>query len=161
MRSIIITSEEGGFHLDVAEDGQLILNNWSRKYLKPITDRSGYKRVWATATDGRRRSFLVHRLVAMAWLDFREEHESLDVNHKDGDKANNRFSNLEWVTKAENQRHAYRSGLFRKKKSLLDEERRQKAISLRKKGMLQREIAEELKINQSSVSAILRGYGRR
>lgn len=49
----------------------------------------------------------VHRLVAEAFTDARDE----TVNHKDGNKLNNRFSNLEWVSYSENNSHAFRIGL--------------------------------------------------
>lgn len=42
----------------------------------------------------------VHRLVAMAYVEGYER--SLEVNHKDENKYNNNFSNLEWVTKKYN-----------------------------------------------------------
>ena len=49
---------------------------------------------------------LVHRLVAEAFLENYDE--KLEVNHKDGNKANNNINNLEMMTRSENKLHAYR-----------------------------------------------------
>lgn len=60
---------------------------------------------------GVRRGYLVHRLVACAFLD-----NPLNlpcVNHKDGNKTNNRADNLEFCTPSENMRHAVVNGLHR------------------------------------------------
>lgn len=56
----------------------------------------------------------VHRLVAQAFI---PGDASLEINHKDGDKTNNRANNLEWVTRSQNQIHSThilgkRSGQF-------------------------------------------------
>lgn len=56
---------------------------------------------------GRLRNFRVHGLVATAFLGPRPS-AAHEVNHIDGDKTNNAVSNLEWVTRSQNERHAIR-----------------------------------------------------
>lgn len=51
----------------------------------------------------RGKTFLVHRLVAMAFLPNPENHKT--VNHKDGNRSNNYLSNLEWASYKENNEH--------------------------------------------------------
>lgn len=52
------------------------------------------------------RHVMVHRLVAESFVPGFSE--GLQVNHKDGNRANNVPSNLEWVTASENNRHSFR-----------------------------------------------------
>ena len=56
--------------------------------------------------DGKQKCFHIHRLVAYAFCDVFTE--GTQVNHIDGDRANNIFTNLEWCSRSENQKHAYR-----------------------------------------------------
>lgn len=53
---------------------------------------------------------LVHLLVAEAFLG-PPHGDRCEVNHKDGDKHNNCYKNLEWASRTENLIHAYKTGL--------------------------------------------------
>jgi hypothetical protein len=59
--------------------------------------------------EGLGRTFLVHRLVAIAFIP--TEEGRVFVNHIDGNRLNNDVNNLEWCTNAENMNHAYETGL--------------------------------------------------
>jgi hypothetical protein len=56
----------------------------------------------------------IHRLVAICFLVCPDE--TYIVNHKDGNKTNNNVENLEWVSRSENAKHAFRLGLNKGKK---------------------------------------------
>ena len=55
----------------------------------------------------------VHRLVGYHFVSGKTPDRS-DINHIDGDKTNNVYTNLEWVTRKENIHHAQAIGLRRK-----------------------------------------------
>ena len=60
--------------------------------------------------DGTSKGFRIHRLVALHFIGEPPGPE-YQINHIDGNKANNRADNLEWVTPRQNTHHAIDSGV--------------------------------------------------
>lgn len=77
------------------------------KILRPSLSNNGYIFVPL----GRKKHFFVHVLVALTFIPNPAGKEQ--VNHRDGDKFNCHVSNLEWVTKNENELHSWLTGLRR------------------------------------------------
>ena len=73
--------------------------------------KNGYQCV--TLRGEQRKQWSVHTLVAMAWIGPRGQ--KMEVNHRNGIKTDNRLANLEYVTRGENNRHAFRTGLATRK----------------------------------------------
>lgn len=67
--------------------------------------------------DGKVKDWLVARLVAMTFLG--EPQEGYTVNHKDGNRFNNHIDNLEWLSRGDNIRHGFKTGLYHSQKSVI------------------------------------------
>ena len=72
--------------------------NRNKKQLSPDCSNA-YQRVWLCKNGVRTRHF-VHVLVAHHFC--RKQQPGFIVNHKDHNKMNNHYSNLEWITQSEN-----------------------------------------------------------
>lgn len=79
-----------------------------RKILKPFTNHSGYK-VVSLQVNNIKKKVMVHRLVAETFI--KNPNKYRVVNHKNGIKADNRESNLEWCTHSLNAKHAFKNKL--------------------------------------------------
>jgi hypothetical protein len=85
---------------EVSTSGR-IKNTTTNKILK-LNNKGGYLSISLINSLGKK-SFKVHRLVALAFIQNLEN--KTDVNHMDKNKHNNNISNLEWNTRAENNLH--------------------------------------------------------
>lgn len=95
---------------EVSTEGRLRKRN-TGKILVLTDDSRGYPAATIIDEHGQHTK-TVHRLVAETFIPNPDNKRT--VNHKDGDKRNNRVSNLEWNTSSENTAHAYRNGLKRR-----------------------------------------------
>jgi hypothetical protein len=86
-----------------------VRNRFTKQVLKPQIGTTGYYGVNIKNSNGKFRMMKIHRIMALTFLDNPEEKRT--VNHKDGNKLNNKLSNLEWATDLENSTHARETGL--------------------------------------------------
>ena len=120
--------------------------------LKPKPQNSGYLVVWLRR-NGRNVACTVHRIIAQTFL-FNSFDRAV-VNHKDGDKTNNRIDNLEWVTQSDNIKHSYKYKLRKpnKGKQVICESTGQIFKSIK-------EAAEKTNTNPASIGHCLAGRAK-
>lgn len=130
------------------------------KVLSPYENNYGYLMV-SLYREGERALLQVHRLVAEVFLGSQPSPDH-EVNHKNGDKTDNRVENLEWVTHAENQKHALKHGLMQSgeecHRSRLTSREVKKIRRLYDTGRhTQQELGERFGTTRANVSLIVRG----
>ena len=131
-----------------------------RKELKPELSNAGYLRVTIRYLDGSIKKKSVHRLVAESFVP-NPQNKPL-VNHIDGNKLNNHFSNLEWVDHKENAKHASENGLLKyvgenHYNNTNEEALVRKVCELLEQGFRNKDICEMLSLRKSFVSRIRNG----
>jgi len=137
-------------------DTGLVKSRRGLKSLQLNPAGNGYRTVHLFK-NGRCRPHLVSRLVASAFIPNPENKPQ--VNHISGDTLDNRVQNLEWATRSENQRHAFRIGL----NSAVGEKNRHAKLTETKVvvirglisiGIAQKDVARIFAIHPASVSYI-------
>lgn len=103
---------------------RIIIDKNGKKYHKKrkalsqrVSDRGYY--VTDLMINGKEVRVQVHRLVAELFLE--NKNKGNIVNHKDLNKLNNDYKNLEWCTQSHNVKHAWEYGARKRKKITLDE----------------------------------------
>ena len=125
------------------------VKNKKGKILKP-SKSTPYNQVTLIGKDKRKRSFTVHRLVAIAFIP--NPNGYLYINHKDEDKRNNIASNLEWCTCQYN--NTYGEGAKARNRKVIQKTYYGKTI---RNWESMKEAAETLGIKYQGISRCCRG----
>lgn len=114
-------------------------------------DKDGY--TYVTIDLYRRGSVYIkmHRAVAENFID---GDKSLHVNHKDGNKSNNHYTNLEYVTLQENFNHAIKHELT---KAVITHDDVKEMKRLRENGVSYKEMSEIFGVTAKHIQKILSG----
>lgn len=95
------------FKYKISNDGR-VWSEYLNGYLKPYYSKGGYMRVKVNFGD-RNKKFMIHRLVAMAFIPNNDANKT-QVDHIDNNRINNSVSNLRWVTPKQNTQHSIKFG---------------------------------------------------
>lgn len=102
----------------------------------------------------------VHKQVALLFVENPNNYP--EVNHKDGNKLNNRSDNLEWCTRSHNNAHALRSGLRKNPNpKALTKEQEKEARELYENGVTSEELAEKYKVNPRTIRKYVKGVHKK
>lgn len=115
-------------------------NTGKIEVMTPYKDAHGYI-VITLRLGGKTVSKKIHRLLCQTFK--QNPNNFQDVNHKDGNKANNKLSNLEWCNRQYNIVHAYKNNLTRKTT-------KKKRAALEKTHELNNRVVYQYDINDSS-----------
>lgn len=129
----------------------------SHKILTPTCNGSGYLQLvyW---NKGSRKKHYIHRMAASTWIGIIPD--KYTVNHIDGDKSNNNISNLEIVTRKENNDHAVRTGLRKRWRGELHPQAKltegdvRNIRSMIEEGRTSNEIARLFKVERTTIDSI-------
>lgn len=142
------------FYINVYKRGKIVKIIQPKKQLiGKKTSKKGYLRIRIN-----NKTYFAHRIIAMCFL-YVENYNNLQVNHKNGNKLDNKIENLEFCTNQQNRDHAVKMNLIAKRDKLskkIKQENIKEIIKMYKYGMLQKNIAKKYNVCQQTISNILK-----
>jgi hypothetical protein len=139
----------------ISENGDVFREN---RKLKTRITKFGYVQTWITENSKTHYKF-IHRLVAETF--FPEQENGYEINHINGIKTDNHVSNLEWVKRADNIKHAWDKGLYKKAdkspNSKLKTEDVLKIKELKRQGLSYNKIGKMFNVNHATIRNIWLG----
>jgi hypothetical protein len=118
---------------------------------QPGLAADGYHQVQLTRKNKTRSCLYVHRLVGLHFIPNPDGKPK--INHKDGNKLNNHYLNLEWCTQLENIHHAHRTGLVRK--SNINPAKKDEIKALKASGKSLIELGKMFSMHPCSISRLI------
>lgn len=112
-----IKRKEGLVVNQLLKDGKKSYRKIGGKNLSQKTKSNGYKEVNLAVETGVGKMCYVHRAVFFSFNP--DADNSLQINHKNLIKSDNRLENLELVTQSENMIHAYRNGAINRRLGII------------------------------------------
>ena len=140
----VIQKNAFGTYSDVIYKGQLLKFNKAKNGYLYFTARSQTSN----------KTLKPHRLVAILFVE--NPHMYLEVNHIDGNKENNHYTNLEWCTSKQNKQHAVNIGLMNNK-SGIEEHNVTTKIQIFKNNILVNECYGEKELNALGLNLLVFG----
>lgn len=144
-------------HYEITENGK-IWSFKSNRFLKPYLNSRGYY-CQCLSLNGASTLRPTHQWVFISYVGSLKK--GFQINHIDGVKTNNHYTNLEMVTPKENTQHAWSNGLVPIRYgsetpwAKLKETDIPKIRALYKQGFKQKEIAKQFAVNRTTITKIL------
>lgn len=143
------------------KSGKVFSYKKKRKELKIHINNAGYKFVGLYCNRTKKtKSFPVHRILAMIFIG---DITGMQINHKNGNKLDNRINNLEICTASENILHSFKMGMSTINKGSecnLSKLREHQIKTIKKRilaGHKNKKIAKDYNVDPSLISHIKRG----
>lgn len=103
---------------DIAPNNYLIYTDGriysllAKRFLSPFKNQAGYSRIGLKTINGNYKNFSIHRLVGETFIINPFPDLYNDIDHRDGNKDKNHYSNLQWCNNNQNKHYASINGQY-------------------------------------------------